>query len=71
MSEKAEDINYCPNCGEGNVSIIGQAESGEWVLRCHDCDLDWAIRNVTGHVKIKIILKCDIPGHKPGFEPGE
>jgi len=58
MSEEAkEKPYYCPYCHESDVSLIGIAETGEWVIRCEDCGKLYAIKNVTGKVKVEVRIE--------------
>jgi len=55
MSEEEEwEPNYCPNCAEDDVDYLGKAEKGYHVLYCRGYGRVYAIKDVTGKVRVRI-----------------
>jgi len=55
MSEEEEwTPTYCPNCAEDNIDYLGKVEKGYHIFRCRECDMAFAVKDVTGKVKVTI-----------------
>jgi len=55
--EEYSGPNYCPECSSGDIDYRGSTDDGWDIIYCHDCGMSFAIRNVTGKVKLKVEIQ--------------
>ena len=55
MSQETPEPRICPFCeATDSFEAIGRGDDGTWYMHCEDCDRDYAIKDVTGKVKVKV-----------------
>jgi transposase-like protein len=53
-SENNDKPEYCPYCGYDAIDYIGQTPDGFHIIHCRECAADFAVKDVTGKIEIKL-----------------